>query len=211
MADLLIMRKRIDIDASPVLYDRPFTPASFAEDWEYRNSTWECREGAFWGCNPDPTGGVLFTRRSFPGNVLLDFYARTVLPSTHDIDVMWNMSWDETTGARGVSYVAGIQGWWEGKAGIERSPEYKLTATVPCPWFTPGQDFHIQTGSIDGHCFLFVDGVLRLELVDPDPIDSQRHARLGFEAYQSRIRVSRLVVRKIAWEARAMAYAPELG
>ena len=209
MADLLITRKRIDIHTSPVLYDRPFTPASLAEDWEFRNSTWECRDGALWGRNPQPTGGVLFTRESFPADVLLDFHARTVLPSTHDLDVMWNMSYDDAAGARAVSYVGGIQGWWEGKVGIERSPEYKLAAMAPCPWFRPGQDFHVQAGSIEGHCFLFVDGTLRVELMDPDPIDPRKHGKVGFETYQSMIRVSRLVVRKIAWEPRVMAYPTE--
>jgi hypothetical protein len=209
MAELLLMRKRINLDASPVLYDRPFTAQSLAEDWETRNAAWECRDGALWGANPEPSAGALFTREAFPGNVLLDVHARTVLPSTHDIDLMWNMSWDETTGTRGVSYVAGIQGWWEGKVGIERSPEYALTAATPCPWFAPGRDFHIQAGSIDGHCFVFVDGLLRLELLDPRPIDSNTHTKLGFEVYQSMIRVSSLVVRRIVWEPRVMAYAPE--
>jgi hypothetical protein len=203
------MRKRIDLDASPVLYDRPFTPEVLAEDWEARNAAWECRDGAFWGSNPRPAPGVLFTRQPFPGNVLVEVRARTVLPSTHDIDVMWNMSWDEARGARGISYVAGIQGWWEGKVGIERSPEYALTAAAPCPWFVPGRDYLVQAGSIDGHCFLFVDGLLRLELTDPTPIDSGAHARIGFEAYQSMIRVSGFVVRQISWEPRAMAYPPE--
>ena len=61
----------------------------------------------------------------------MDFYAQTVLPSTHDIDVMWNLSWNEAENLRGVAYVAGIQGWWDGKVGIEKSPEYKLVATAP--------------------------------------------------------------------------------
>jgi hypothetical protein len=209
MAELLVMRKRIDLDASPVLYDRPLSPQSLAEDWESRNASWECRDGAFWGRNSQPSAGVLFTRKAFAGNVLIDMRARTVSPSTHDLDLMWNMSWDEERGIRGAAYVAGIQGWWEGKIGIERSPEYALTAAAPCPWFVPGRDYHVQAGGIDGHCFLFVDGLLRIELIDPDPIDSQVHGRIGFEAYQSMLRVSSLVVRRIAWEPRALSYVPE--
>ncbi|OGV64939.1 MAG: hypothetical protein A3K19_10545 [Lentisphaerae bacterium RIFOXYB12_FULL_65_16] len=209
MSELLVMHKRIDLDGSPVLYDRPFSAQSFKDDWEVRNSNWRCDAGALWGTNPLPGPGVVMTRAGFPGNVLMDFYAQTVLPSTHDIDVMWNLSWDEATHTRGPAYVAGVQGWWDGKIGIEKSPQYKLVATTPCPWFKPGQEYHIQAGSIDGHSFIFVDDVLRLELLDPDPIDSQRHNRVGFEAYQSMIRIRNLVVRQIVWEKRPQAYAKE--
>jgi len=207
--ELLIMQKRIDLAASTVLYDRPCNAASLAEDWQARNAHWEYRDGAFWVRNPLPAPGVLFCKHSFPGNVLVDFYARTVPPSSHDIDVMWNLSWDEAGNQRGPAYVAGIQGWWEGKVGIEKSPEYTLTATAPCPWFEAGREYHIQAGSINGHCFLFVDGLLRLEMTDPHPIDAALHTQIGFEAYQSMISVRAIVVRQISWTPRMMQYSPE--
>ena len=209
MTTLCITGKRIELDACPVLYDRPFSARSLAEDWEARNAEWRYDNGAFVGRNPLPGPGCLLSRGRFPGNVLMDLVAETVLPSTHDIDVMWNVSWNEETNTRGMAYVAGVQGWWEGKVGLEKSPDYTLMALVASPWFRPGQPYHIQAGSIDGHCFLFVDGELRLEMMDPNPIDSQLHARVGFEAYQSMIRVSDLIVRHIAWTPREMAYAPE--
>jgi hypothetical protein len=209
MSELLIMRKCIDLAASPVLYDRPFSARSLKEDWQVRHADWRCEDGAFLGRNPEPAPGVIVCRHAFPGNVLVECRARTVLPSRHDIDVMWNMSWDEEADRRGPAYVAGLQGWWDGKVGIERSPEYRLVAAAPCPWFEPGRDYFIQAGSVDGHCFLFVDGVLRLELLDPDPIDAERHNRVGFEAYQSMIRVSDLVVRRIVWHEREQSYPVE--
>jgi len=209
MSDILLMHKRIDLGASPVLYDRPFTPEHLAEDWEVRNATWQCDADGLLGANPVPGPGVIMSRRTFPGNVLLDFRARTVLPSTHDIDVMWNLTWDEAANRRGAAYVAGIQGWWDGKVGIEKSPDYRLVAAAPCPWFEPGREYHVQAGSIDGHCFVVVDGVLRLELFDPNPIDSSVHNRVGFEAYQSMVRIRQLTVRQIAWQRRRMAYANE--
>ena len=209
MLELLLLRKRINLSASRILYDRPFTPASFSEDWDVRNAEWECRDGALWGRNPRPSPGVIFCKRPFPGNVLVEVKARTILPSTHDIDMMWNMSWDEKRNDRGTAYVAGIQGWWEGKIGLEKSPAYTLTTAAPCPWFVPGREYVIHAGSIDGHCFLFVDGVLRIEMTDPDPIDSAANAHVGFEAYQSMIRIAGLVVRQIAWEPRTMSYHAE--
>jgi hypothetical protein len=206
--DLLLMQKRIALSASPILYDRPCSQDSLAEDWETRNAQWEYRDGAFWGVNPLPAPGVIFSKRSFPGDVLVDCYARTVLPSRHDIDIMWNSTWDEAANMRGPAYIAGIQGWWEGKVGIEKSPEYKLTAAAPCPWFEAGREYHVQAGSIAGHCFLFVDSILRLELTDPNPIDSAAHTHIGFEAYQSMIAIRHIVVRQIAWTPREMGYTP---
>jgi hypothetical protein len=209
LSELLLMQRRIDLGASPVLYNRPCSAESFAADWEPRNALWEYRDGAFWGTNPLPAPGVVICKHSFPGNVLVEFYAQTVAPSTHDIDVMWNLSWNEAENCRGAAYVAGIMGWWDGKVGIEKSPEYRLNATTPCPWFESGREYFIQAGSIDGHCFVFVDGLLRLEVTDPDPIDHQVHTRIGFEAYQSKIRIRDIVVRQITWTPRQMGYPVE--
>lgn len=209
MGELLLLHKRIDIDASPVLYEKPFTPESLAADWEICGGEWHCEDGALLGRHPGPFA-FLFSRADFPGNVLLDFHAATVAPSTHDIDVFWNATHDPAApGGRGTAYVAGIQGWWDGKVGIEKSPDYKFVVNAPSPWFQPGRDYHLQVGSIDGHCFIFVDGELKLECLDPDPIDPRVHARIGFEVYQSIARYSKLVVRQIVWTAREAEYAPE--
>lgn len=209
MKNLLIMHKRIDLERSPVLFDRPLSAKRFAEDWEVKSAAWTCEGDALLGRNPAAGPGVIMLRQACPGNVLLDFHARTVLPSTHDIDAMWNFSWDEQKNQRDAAYVAGIQGWWDGKVGLEKSPEYKLVVATPCPWFKPGQEYHIIAGGIDGHCFVFVDGKLQLELLDPDPIDSRQNNHIGFEAYQSMIRISRLTVRQIVWEKREQKYQPE--
>lgn len=209
MAELLLLHKRIDVDASPVLYDRPFSPESLAEDWEIRGGEWQSEDGALIGRHPGPFA-FLFSRLAFPGNVLLDFHAATVAPATHDIDVFWNASIDPAApGTRGRAYVAGIQGWWDGKVGIEKSPDYQFVVNAPCPWFQPGRDYHLQVGSIDGHCFIFVDSELKLECTDPTPIDSRVHNKIGFEVYQSIARYSRLSVRQIVWTPRNEEYTLE--
>ncbi len=51
--------------------------------------------------------------------------------------------------------------------------------------FVPGKIYKIQAGSIDGHCFIFADGKLLLEAMDPDPIDNSRYTKIGFEAMQA--------------------------
>ncbi len=207
--ELLITQKRIDVSASKVIYHEPFNPAVFQRDWIVRSGQWEVRDGAMWGVNPLAQAGCVACRRALGGNVMLDFHARTVAPSTHDIDVMWNFSWDEQADQRGTAYVAGLAGWWDKKIGFERSPEYKLLCVAPCPWFVPGKLYHVQVGSIDGHCFIFVDGELRLEMIDPQPIDSSKHVNVGFEAYQSQVCITDLQVRQIAWEPHPQSYLQE--
>jgi hypothetical protein len=205
---LKIMRKEIDLEASTILYDRAFE-AGWEKDWKVCGGEWRVEDGWLLGKNPNPSPGMVVSRADYTGNVLMDFEGRTVLPSTHDIDFMWNGSWDDQKNERGMAYVAGLQGWWDGKVGFEKSPEYKWMVATGLFSFKPGQTYHIQGGSIDGHCFLFLDGKLVLEAFDTDPINHARFAKVGFEAYCSSIAVRNLKVRRIAWQAVDSKYAPE--
>lgn len=206
---LRIMRKLIDIDKSPILYTETFSSGGLNERWRVYGGEWKIEDGWLTGKNPENAPGMIICRDDFPGNVLLDFEARTVLPSTHDIDVMWNGCWDEVKNDRGTAYVAGVEGWWNGKVGIEKSPDYKLTVCTPLFDFTPGQTYRIQAGSIDGHCFIFIDGMLALEVTDPDPIDSQKFAKIGLEAYCSHVQIRNLQVRQISWVKAEQSYDVE--
>ncbi|MBB3128455.1 hypothetical protein FHS19_003109 [Paenibacillus rhizosphaerae] len=111
-------------------------------------------------------------------------------PGSHDIDMMWNAS-------------------WEGKVGIERSPEYTLNAATPQFPFEPGRVYREQAESIKRYCFVTVDGHLLFELTDADPIDSRTHARVGFEAYASFIQILRFSVRSIVWAPSEQSYLSE--
>jgi len=204
---LRIMGKRIDLDASSVLWDKPFSAATFAEHWDVRGGEWAVEGDALVGKGRQP-GVFVFSQQRFPGNVLMEFYGQTVLPSTHDLDFMWNTEWDEKTQTRKTGYVVGIQGWWHGKLGVER-PDSTFGGMVPCPWFRPGVEYFIQAGSIEGHCFVFVNGSLMFEAIDPTPVDSQRYNRVGFEVFQSMIRVRALTLRQIAWTTEQSAYPEE--
>ncbi len=204
-----LLKKEIFIEECPILYDRPFTPESFAEDFQVRSGKWYVEDGWLIGENPDNSPGMAISRASYNDNVILDFTASTILPCTHDINVMWNGSWVEENNTRGVAYVAGLQGWWNGKVGFERSPEYVLNAATQLFEFVPGKEYHMQCGSIDGHVFIVVDGKLVLEIIDPDPIDYTKHGLIGFEAYCSKIRFRDLKVRKAVWTPIQESYKPE--
>ena len=209
MSSLLVMRKEILVDRSPIVYSRPFDAECLAQDWQVRGGEWTVIDGWLTGRNPLNAPGMVTSRRGHYTDVMLDFTARTVPPSTHDIDWMWNGSWDEAANERSVAYVAGLQGWWEGKVGIEKSPDYKLNVAAPLLGFEPGRAYHIQSGSVAGHVFVFVDGKLLLEVTDPEPIDSSRYGLIGFEAYASHIQVRDLAVHELVWQERDLEYAPE--
>lgn len=68
---------------------------------------------------------------------MLDFEARTIPPCTHDINCMWSGSWDYETNTRALAYVAGLEGWWDGKVGFEKSPEYRLNCGTQTLNFEP--------------------------------------------------------------------------
>ena len=207
--DILLMKKKILMSRSEILYDHPVTPESLAREWTIHHSDWSAEDGWLTGSNRGNWPGMAILTMDFPGNVLVEFEAQTLLPSSHDINVMWNGEWLEKEDRRGIAYVAGLQGWWSGKVGIEKSDQYRFMVGTPLLNFVPGKLYRIQAGSIDGHCFILADGQLLLEAMDPDPIDNRRYAKIGFEAYCSRIRVRNIVIRRIFWEEVTMSYEPE--
>lgn len=206
---LSLMKKRIVLDSSKILFNEQVTPENFATGWTVHHSEWKVEDGWLVGRNRGNWPGMAILKQEFPGNVLVEFDASTIAPSTHDINVMWNGEWLKDKDQRGMAYVAGLQGWWTGKVGIEKSPEYKFMTGTPLFDFVPGKEYHIQAGSIDGHCFIFANGNLLLETMDPNPIDNKKYTHVGFEAYSSAIRIKNIIVRQIYWEPVDMEYDAE--
>lgn len=207
--DILLMKKKVLLKQSEILYNGPVTPEALAHDWTVHHSEWNADGEWLTGSNRGNWPGMAILKQDFPGNVLVEFEAQTLLPSSHDINVMWNGEWLEEADRRGIAYVAGLQGWWSGKVGIEKSDQYRFMVGTPLLDFIPGKLYRIQAGSIDGHCFILADGRLLLEAMDPDPLDKTKYAKVGFEAYCSRIRVRNIVIRQICWEKTEMKYEPE--
>ena len=206
---LKLMKKEIYLSSCPVLLDETFTTESLKENWTSHHSDWWFEDGWLHGKNPGNHPGMLIHNGEFPGNVLVEFEAATVAPSSHDINVMWNGEWLDDIDQRGMAYVAGLQGWWTGKVGIEKSPEYTFMVGTPLLDFIPGELYHIIAGSIDGHCFIFANGQLLLEAMDPNPIDNQKFTKVGLEAYCSLIKVRNFKIRQIVWKPVEMKYEPE--
>ena len=204
-----LIHKEIDIDNFEVLYDVPFTQESFERDFEVRDGNWYVEDGFLIGESRKNFASMAIMKENFFGPVCLDFYAKVLEPCTHDINCMWSGSWNEETNTRALAYVAGIGGWWDGKVGFEKSPEYKLNCGTKLFNFEPGRVYHMQCGSIGGHVFVIVDGQLAIEATDPDPIDESKYGRIGFEAYCTRVAFTNFKIRRAVATDKPGVYVPE--
>ena len=138
---------------------------------------------------------------------MMRFNVSTVLPATRDLNAVFCTSWDDSDNYLKESYVVGLNGWYENKSGIERFPEQGLRSLTSLYRYEPGTGVEILTGAIDGHCFLFADGVLIQELIDgSDPIPG---CHVGFSPYSTALKISHVEIRRIVWEPRHQKYTPE--
>ena len=199
----------MDPERSGILFNELITPDNFDQHFITYNSKWTVEDGWISGRNPNESAGMAILKHSFPGNILLGFEARTILPSTHDINFMWNGEWSDSLNSCGNAYVGSICGWYSNRIGIERSPQYQLIATTPNYSFEPGKTYRVQAGSIDGNCFIFIDGKLAIELNDPDPLDTSGYTKVAFTAWSSCIQIRKIVIRKIEWKPLKLKYMSE--
>ena len=204
-----LMKKSVDLAHLQTLYEMHFDEQTIARDFEVCGGQWTVENGTLVGKNRENNPGMIVSKQDFFGPVMLDFEARTVPPCTHDINWMWSGSWDHETNTRALAYVTGLQGWWDGKVGFEKSPDYRLNCATQSLRFEPGKYYHIQSGSIGGHIFCVVNGELVLEVTDPDPIDQNRFGKIGFEAYCSQIQIRKCRVMRLEYTPNEKVYTPE--
>lgn len=204
-----LMKKKIFTEKLEVLYNVPFSDESLARDFEIKSGKWHVEDGWLVGENRENFAAMVISKADWFGPIMMEFDAQTILPCTHDINVMWHGSWNNSNNTRDVAYVAGLQGWWDGKVGFEKSPEYKLNVGTQLFEFEPGRVYHMAVGDIEGHIFVVVDGKLVLEITDPNPIDSQKYGKIGFEAYCSKLKFKNLSIKRITWEDDPKTYMAE--
>ena len=203
--EILLLGKKIFWDRSEVLLD--YQPdENWQQIWDPKLGHWECRDGYLIGSEPGNFGGILLSKQHFEDNVMMRFKVSTVLPATRDLNAVFCTTWDDSVNYLKKSYVVGLNGWYENKSGIERFPEEEMRSLTSLYRYTPGTEVEILTGAIDGHCFLFADGVLVQELIDSDPI---RGGYVGFSPYSTILKIRDIQVRKICWEKRIQSYDPE--
>jgi len=206
-----LMNKRIDPKKLEVLYCKDtFTQEAIDADFMPKGGKWYTDEdGWLIGENRENSAAMIISKGKYFGDVLIEFDAATILPASRDINVSWHLDWDETENKRGIAYVFGVEGWWQGLVGFEKSPTYDLVAATKLFPFEPGRVYHIAVGNIGNELFIAVDGVLALEIFDPDPIDIMKYGRIGFEAYCTKVKYKNVSVKRITYTDTAKPYEPE--
>lgn len=206
MATLNLMKKTIDLTKSTLLFEDNFENG--LEHWDIASGNWEYSNKMLVGKNLDNSGGMIYAKKNFHTNVLLDFVGKMISPCCNDLNFTWNTEgWLPEKGDAGIGYIAGLNGWWERKTGIEHYPECIVRSVTAGQNFTADRPYHIQAGSINGHCFIFVDGQLIIEMFDPFPIDNSKYGKIGFGTYCSHIAIESVRVYEIAYTFRPQSYA----
>ena len=207
---LLLYGKEIDIKNSEILYQQDdYTQEIFERDFDVKSGTWYVEDGWVVGKNPDCCPGMLVSKADFFGDVLLEVTCKMVEPSTHDINVMINGSWDDEKNKRSWAYVTGLEAFWHGNIGFEKSPKYDLTIANGMLDFDPTKESRLQFGRVDNTLFVLVDGKLAFQISDPDPIDGNLYGKIGFEAFASWWKFRDVCVKKLSYIDVKEAYVSE--
>ena len=205
MNEISLLSKKIYMDKSPLLLK--YSPdEDWQKYWQVMAGDWRMENGWLIGTENGNKGGILFSRESFDKNVMLSFTAATVLPATRDVNAVYCAHWDEKTDYRADSYVCGLNGWYDGKSGIERNLTSNLYSTTSLYQYIPGTEVRMTAGAIDGHNFMVVDGKLVTELIDPSPI---KGGHVGFSPYCTILKIKDIEIREIYWEKQKQHYDPE--
>ena len=200
-----LLGKLVKIDECPILLD--YKPdGDFQKYFKVMAGEWSVCDGWLIGAERGNKGGILFSRDSYDCDVIFSFTMKTVLPATRDLNAVFCAHWDTDIDYLGNAYVVGLNGWYEHKSGIERSPETGLRALTGAYSYTPGDEVRITTGIIEGHSFLYADGELVSELIDPHYISG---GHVGFSPYCTKLAIKDIEVRRAVWSPLVQSYEPE--
>jgi len=186
-----------------------FDEASFINNFMVKSGQWYVEDGWVVGKNQDMCPGMIISKQDFFGEVMLEITAKMVETSTHDINIMINGEWDDTNNCRGFGYVAGLEAFWHGNIGFEKSPEYKLTVATQLLDFDPTKEYNFKLGCVKEKCFVLVNDKLGLEIKDPDPINKEKYGKIGLEAFASWWKFKNLRVYKVKYNQVKEYYNPE--
>ncbi len=206
MKNILLLGKEIHVARSRRLFY-----AAPGEDWQEH---FDVKRGGLWRREGDRLigecsgnyGGILLTRRAYPDGTMMRCRMGTVLPATRDVNCVFCAHWDEETDYLGESYVSGLNGWYDGKSGIERNDNLQMRALTSSYHYTPGSEVEMCVGAIGGHTFMVVDDELVMEYLDATPLTE---GRFGFSPYCTRLFVRDIEILEIAYEEKEQSYEPE--
>lgn len=120
---LFLTGKRIFPEKSLMLYDRPIDSHTL-EDFEVASGEWEAsNDGWLTGQIRKNGGGILYSRQSYPGDIVLEFDAMAVPPCDNDLNFVWKASgWDYARNDAGKGFIGGLGGWWLNRPALRNIP-----------------------------------------------------------------------------------------
>ena len=193
-------------DSELLLAVDEFSQEAFEKHFATKTGEWWTEDGWVVGRNPDMCPGMIVSKEDFFGEIMFEITTKLVPPSTHDINVMINGEFGKE---RGNAYVAGIEAFWQGNIGFEKSPGYKLTAATNLFDFDPDKEHVLQFGNAAGLLFVRVDGNICLMVTDPDPIDVNKYGKVGVEAFSSWLKFRNMKIYRLKTEKVKEYYCPE--
>ena len=204
--ELLLLGKKILVDESEIVFEY-HGEENYLDYFDVKLGNWKYEDKALIGTELENRGGIILTKQKFDYDIMMTFKVSTVLPATRDLNAVWCTEWNDETNYLGNSYVCGLNGWYENKAGIERCGENEFYTSTSLYNYKPGEQVEMTCGSINGHCFMFVDGVLISEFKDNYGLIG---GYAGISPYCTSLKITDLVIRKIKWERRKQRYTPEV-
>ena len=170
---------------------------------------WTVEPGRIVGGGPDePHHGQIFFNEPVKGDVVLEFDARILPPSYHDIVWFWNTRFGGSPEPWSAGYLGCLGGWYADMAGIEKLPDYKASAIAPSFRTEPGRWYHIVSGSLGFEHFIAVDGKLVTYFADAAVPDPSEPGYFGFGIFESHAEFTRLKVYRPHPTPRPLAYLP---
>ena len=211
-ATISLIGQKIDLSKSELLYSfDTFNPA----DWTRVTGTpqWTVASDSITGGGPDePRHGQIFYKTPVAGDIVLEFDAKIVPPSYHDIVWLYDARFDDPNPPKYAPWSAGylgcLQGWYGDYAGIEKIPKYEVAAIHAAPHVEPGRTYHIVSGRIGKLHFIAVDGKTLTTMSDPASPDPTVPGYFGFGIYKSHCSYSHLKVYRPHVERQPCGYVP---
>lgn len=204
--EIAIIGNLLRLSESELLYSfDSFEP----EEWPIVKHTpkWMVSADCIVGGAPDERHhGQIFYKTPIMGDVVLEFDARILPPSYHDLVWFWNTRFDNEPWSAG--YLGCLGGWYADMAGIEKLPDFVPSEIAPSFRTEPGRKYHVVSGSLGHEHFIAVDGRLVSYFSDRGVPDPQKPGYFGFGVYESHAEYSRLKVYRPHWIRRDLFYEP---
>jgi ADP-ribose pyrophosphatase YjhB (NUDIX family) len=159
--------------------------------WTIEGGEWSIHDGLLCGRIEGDRPAALWLDRAIDGDHAILVEAETVPPHDNDINAYWEGSGTIASGdPDGWCTIGGVAGWWDGLTGIERHPRGVPRATGRILPLRPGQRIELLAGRRGATDFLFVDGVLVMQLDDPDA-PRRPESRVAIATWNSHVHVVR--------------------